>query len=45
MGPELLLEFDTYDYSVDIWALGALFAGIIFQKDFFFAGKDKFDCL
>lgn len=29
--PELLLDHQYYDYSLDMWSLGALFAGIIFQ--------------
>lgn len=41
--PELLLGYPYYDYSVDIWALGCVFAEIIFQKQPFFAGKDRID--
>ena len=39
--PELLLQNPTYHYSVDIWALGCLFAGILFMKEPFFAGQDS----
>ena len=28
-GPELLLGYEYYDYSLDMWSLGALFAGIV----------------
>jgi len=28
-GPELLLDYQYYDYSLDIWSLGATFAGIV----------------
>jgi casein kinase II subunit alpha len=40
-GPELLLDNPVYDYSVDIWSLGCLFAGIIFKQEPFFAGEDN----
>lgn len=43
--PELLLENPLYDYSVDIWSIGCLFAGIIFMKEPFFAGEDNLDQL
>lgn len=39
--PELLLANARYHYSVDIWALGCLLAGIIFMKEPFFAGQDS----
>ena len=39
--PELLLQNKFYHYSVDIWAFGCLFAGIIFMKEPFFAGQDS----
>lgn len=44
-GPELLLNNTKYDYSLDIWSLGCLFAGIIFKKEPFFYGTDNFDQL
>ena len=40
-GPELLLENPIYDYSVDMWSLGCLFAGILFMREPFFAGEDN----
>jgi casein kinase II subunit alpha len=27
--PELLLEFPKYDFSIDIWAVGCIFASIV----------------
>jgi casein kinase II subunit alpha len=42
-GPELLTDNRFYDYSVDMWSLGAMFAAIIFKKDPFFHGHDNFD--
>lgn len=43
--PELLLENPVYDYSVDMWSLGCLFAGILFLKEPFFAGQDNYEQL
>ena len=28
-GPELLIDFEYYDYSLDIWSLGVMFAGMV----------------
>jgi casein kinase II subunit alpha len=42
-GPELLIDYRFYDYSLDIWSLGAMFAGIIFKKEPFFHGADNYD--
>lgn len=44
-GPELLVDLRDYDYSLDIWSLGCMFAGIIFRKEPFFHGKDNYDQL
>lgn len=44
-GPELLIDLQNYDYSLDIWSLGCMFAGMIFQKEPFFQGKDNYDQL
>jgi len=44
-GPELLIDLQVYDYSLDIWSLGCMFAGMIFQKEPFFQGKDNYDQL
>lgn len=32
-GPELLVDFQEYDYSLDMWSLGAMFASMIFRKE------------
>lgn len=44
-GPELLVDFQEYDYSLDLWSLGCMFAGIIFRKEPFFHGQDNVDQL
>lgn len=44
-GPELLVDYQLYDYSLDIWSLGCVLAGLIFKRDPFFAGKDNYDQL
>jgi len=44
-GPELLVDMEDYDYSLDMWSLGCMFAGMIFQKDPFFHGHDNIDQL
>ena len=42
-GPELLVDLQTYDYSLDIWSLGCMFAGMIFKREPFFQGSDNYD--
>lgn len=44
-GPELLVDFQEYDYSLDLWSLGCMFAGMIFRKEPFFHGQDNYDQL
>ena len=44
-GPELLVDFQEYDYSLDMWSLGCMFASMIFRKEPFFHGQDNFDQL
>jgi casein kinase II subunit alpha len=44
-GPELLVDLLEYDYSLDLWSFGCMFAGIIFKKDIFFHGRDNDDQL
>jgi len=44
-GPELLVDFQQYDYSLDMWSLGCVFAGMIFKKEPFFHGSDNYDQL
>lgn len=38
--PELLLNYHYYDYAIDVWSAGCIFAGLIFQKDPFFLKYD-----
>lgn len=44
-GPELLVGYRMYDYTLDIWSLGCVLAGILFRKEPFFQGKDNIDQL
>lgn len=44
-GPELLVDMQMYDYSLDMWSLGCMFAGMIFRKEPFFHGQDNYDQL
>ncbi|OAV89228.1 CMGC/CK2 protein kinase [Puccinia triticina 1-1 BBBD Race 1] len=44
-GPELLVDFQEYDYSLDMWSLGCMFASMIFRKEPFFHGHDNYDQL
>ena len=44
-GPELLIGYKTYDYSLDMWSLGWMLAGMIFDKEPFFKGKSNSDQL
>jgi casein kinase II subunit alpha len=44
-GPELLVDMQDYDYSLDMWSFGCMFAGLIFKKEPFFRGNDNKDQL
>eukprot|EP01013_Petalomonas_cantuscygni_P031496 TRINITY_DN57718_c0_g1_i1.p1 TRINITY_DN57718_c0_g1~~TRINITY_DN57718_c0_g1_i1.p1 ORF type:complete len:353 (+),score=55.51 TRINITY_DN57718_c0_g1_i1:160-1218(+) len=44
-GPELLVDFRYYDYSLDLWSFGCTFAGCIFRRDPLFHGRDNHDQL
>eukprot|EP00002_Diphylleia_rotans_P038114 TRINITY_DN8619_c0_g1_i1.p1 TRINITY_DN8619_c0_g1~~TRINITY_DN8619_c0_g1_i1.p1 ORF type:complete len:330 (+),score=73.20 TRINITY_DN8619_c0_g1_i1:229-1218(+) len=44
-GPELLTDLTVYDYSLDLWSLGCMLAGMIFKKEPFFHGHDNYDQL
>ena len=44
-GPELLVDLQEYDYSLDMWSLGAMFASMIFRKEPFFHGNSNPDQL
>eukprot|EP01106_Pelomyxa_sp_JSP_P016258 TRINITY_DN597_c0_g1_i6.p1 TRINITY_DN597_c0_g1~~TRINITY_DN597_c0_g1_i6.p1 ORF type:complete len:201 (-),score=52.38 TRINITY_DN597_c0_g1_i6:108-710(-) len=40
-GPELLIDIQDYDYSLDLWSVGCMLAAIIFKKEPFFRGHDN----
>eukprot|EP00118_Oscarella_pearsei_P028802 m.2970 g.2970 ORF g.2970 m.2970 type:complete len:436 (+) comp8992_c0_seq1:159-1466(+) len=44
-GPELLVDFQDYDYSLDMWSFGCMLASMIFKKEPFFHGHDNYDQL
>ncbi|KAI7870330.1 kinase-like domain-containing protein [Spinellus fusiger] len=44
-GPELLVDFRLYDYSLDLWSYGCMLAGMVFRKEPFFNGQDNYDQL
>jgi casein kinase II subunit alpha len=44
-GPELLVDNVYYHYSLDMWSLGCIMAGLIFKKEPFFQGHDNYDQL
>lgn len=44
-GPELLLDHQEYDYSLDMWSMGCMMASMFFRKEPFFHGHDNYDQL
>ncbi|KAK6453639.1 alpha subunit of casein kinase II [Scheffersomyces xylosifermentans] len=44
-GPELLVDFRLYDYSLDLWSYGCMLASMVFMKEPFFHGKSNTDQL
>uniref|UniRef100_A0A8C7ID77 non-specific serine/threonine protein kinase n=1 Tax=Oncorhynchus kisutch TaxID=8019 RepID=A0A8C7ID77_ONCKI len=44
-GPELLVDYQLYDYSLDMWSLGCMLASMVFLKEPFFHGQDNYDQL
>jgi casein kinase II subunit alpha len=44
-GPELLVDYQYYDYSLDLWSLGCTLASMMFKKEPFFHGHDNYDQL
>ncbi|CAI8015538.1 Casein kinase II subunit alpha [Geodia barretti] len=44
-GPELLADYQEYDYSLDMWSFGCMLASMIFRKEPFFHGHDNYDQL
>ncbi|KAF5668389.1 hypothetical protein FHETE_5325 [Fusarium heterosporum] len=43
--PELLLCYERYDYSIDMWSFGAMLVSMIFRKEPFFHGNSCIDQL
>jgi len=43
--PELLVGYKRYDYSLDMWSVGCMFASMIFKREHFFRGSDNDDQL
>ncbi|KAG6820243.1 hypothetical protein H0H93_003407 [Arthromyces matolae] len=43
--PELLVGYKQYDYSLDLWSVGCMFASMIFSREHFFRGSDNNDQL
>lgn len=43
--PELLVGYRHYDYSLDIWCVGCVLAGMLFNADPFFVGSNNEDQL
>lgn len=44
-GPELLVDYRYYDYSLDMWSLGCMLASLVFRREPFFYGQDNYDQL
>ncbi|THH30504.1 hypothetical protein EUX98_g3677 [Antrodiella citrinella] len=43
--PELLVGYEKYDYSLDLWSVGCMLASMVFRKEAFFRGRDNEDQL
>lgn len=41
-GPELLVDYNYYDYSLDIWSTGAMFASMVQLNLVRFLGRSLF---
>jgi len=39
------VSYEYYHYSLDVWSLGVMMAGMIFRKEPFFKGSDNYDQL
>ncbi|KAI6158897.1 kinase-like domain-containing protein, partial [Pisolithus thermaeus] len=44
-GPEFLANFQQYDYSLDMWSFGCMFALMILHKEPFFHRHENYDQL
>jgi casein kinase II subunit alpha len=43
--PELLVGYEYYTHSIDMWGIGCILAGLLFRREPFFRGKDNLDQL
>lgn len=43
--PELLVGYEYYDTSIDMWGVGCILVGLLLRKEPFFRGKDNVDQL
>lgn len=43
--PELLVGYEYYDYSLDLWGVGCILASLLCLREPFFRGKDNVDQL
>ena len=41
--PELLVGHQTYGPPIDVWALGCVFASMLFRREPFFCGYERDD--
>lgn len=44
-GPELLVGYRAYDYSLDLWGFGCILGAMMFDEDYLFCGKNNEDQL
>ena len=42
--PELLLGYQDYDYSIDMWGVGCILAGLLFRREPFFRYGRSLSC-
>merc|ERR1719208_698583 len=40
-GPELLVDYQMYDYSLDMWSLGCMLASMIFRREPFVHSENQ----
>ncbi|CAN0405686.1 unnamed protein product, partial [Discosporangium mesarthrocarpum] len=43
--PELLVGYSLYDYAVDMFSVGCILAGFLFNREPFFRGRNNEDQL
>jgi serine/threonine protein kinase len=44
-GPELLIDFQEYDYSLDMWSLGCMYASMVSTKGIRDRGQLRLKCV